>query len=126
MSMNKHVQDVLFILAVSNSVVNPVIYGRYSIPCCRNFLQSRTVQRRQQQILQQQQMAYMANREETAEQTASGSKQVRLPVYSVSSRVAKGNLRGLFWALKGDIPRKAGDFLSVERARGESCLALVV
>ncbi|KAK8725438.1 hypothetical protein OTU49_010854, partial [Cherax quadricarinatus] len=30
-SMNKHVQDILFIIAVSNSVVNPIIYGRYSI-----------------------------------------------------------------------------------------------
>ncbi|XP_069958961.1 adipokinetic hormone/corazonin-related peptide receptor variant I-like isoform X2 [Cherax quadricarinatus] len=36
-SMNKHVQDILFIIAVSNSVVNPIIYGRYSINCCRDL-----------------------------------------------------------------------------------------
>ncbi|XP_063841105.1 LOW QUALITY PROTEIN: adipokinetic hormone/corazonin-related peptide receptor variant I-like [Scylla paramamosain] len=35
--MNKHVQDILFIIAVSNSVVNPIIYGRYSISCCRGL-----------------------------------------------------------------------------------------
>nr|XP_027227311.1 uncharacterized protein LOC113819276 [Penaeus vannamei] len=35
--MNKHVQDILFIIAVSNSVVNPFIYGRYSISCCRGL-----------------------------------------------------------------------------------------
>nr|XP_045591048.1 cardioacceleratory peptide receptor-like [Procambarus clarkii] len=36
-SMNKHAQDFLFIIAVSNSVVNPIIYGRYSISCCRDL-----------------------------------------------------------------------------------------
>ncbi|XP_063589707.1 adipokinetic hormone/corazonin-related peptide receptor variant I-like [Penaeus indicus] len=36
-NMNKHVQDILFIIAVSNSVVNPFIYGRYSISCCRGL-----------------------------------------------------------------------------------------
>ncbi|XP_050725554.1 adipokinetic hormone/corazonin-related peptide receptor variant I-like isoform X2 [Eriocheir sinensis] len=36
-NMNKHVQDILFIIAVSNSVVNPIIYGRYSISCCRGL-----------------------------------------------------------------------------------------
>ncbi|XP_064110501.1 vasopressin V1a receptor-like isoform X2 [Macrobrachium nipponense] len=36
-SMNQQVQDILFIIAVSNSVVNPIIYGRYSISCCRGL-----------------------------------------------------------------------------------------
>ncbi|XP_068214816.1 adipokinetic hormone/corazonin-related peptide receptor variant I-like isoform X5 [Palaemon carinicauda] len=36
-SMNQQMQDILFIIAVSNSVVNPIIYGRYSISCCRGM-----------------------------------------------------------------------------------------
>ncbi|KAF2358184.1 G protein-coupled receptor rhodopsin-like [Trinorchestia longiramus] len=36
-NMNKPLQDVIFLLAVSNSVVNPLVYGRYIIPCCRHF-----------------------------------------------------------------------------------------
>ncbi|CAL4112778.1 unnamed protein product, partial [Meganyctiphanes norvegica] len=35
MGINRHIQDILFIIAVSNSVANPIIYGRYSITCCR-------------------------------------------------------------------------------------------
>ncbi|KAA0203397.1 hypothetical protein HAZT_HAZT005172 [Hyalella azteca] len=36
-NMNKSLQDMIFLLAVSNSVVNPLVYGRYIIPCCRHI-----------------------------------------------------------------------------------------
>jgi len=85
MRLNKHLQDVLFILAVSNSVVNPLIYGRYSIPCCRNFFQGNKQQlQREQLLLQQQQMAFLAQRErnsrgDSLHRHSAGDKKLRLP-----------------------------------------------
>ena len=60
-SLNKHLQDVLFILAVSNSVVNPLIYGRYSIPCCRKLMQGTRTTTQRHQL--QPQLASLAGRD---------------------------------------------------------------